>query len=302
MTRLLIAYDGSPSARTAIAAAGALFEHAEAVVAHVHPPTPSLEAERARPRRAAGRRDPRGDRADARRRADARAQRRSNEGVELARAAGLEARGGAALRGHAVARAAGRRRRDRRRRDRLRDPRRRSDRPGRDRQHGLEPAAPRRPRGYSSSPRASPTSPAPCSPASTGQTVRAPRCASPPTTCVRGRSSSPTPGAPPPRDSARSRATRSRSTLAWSSVAMPRWPKTVPRSPARPVSRRRAPTLPMSGQGTWQTLLAAGQEQGAAAILIGSRGRGALASTVLGSVASGLVHAAEMPVLVGSRE
>ena len=31
---------------------------------------------------------------------------------------------------------------------------------------------------------------------------------------------------------------------------------------------------------------------------LGSRGRGAVASTVLGSVASGLVHAAALPVLV----
>ncbi len=55
---------------------------------------------------------------------------------------------------------------------------------------------------------------------------------------------------------------------------------------------------PESGQSEWQTLLAAAREAEAAAILVGSRGRGAVASTVLGSVASGLVHAADLPVLV----
>ena len=53
---------------------------------------------------------------------------------------------------------------------------------------------------------------------------------------------------------------------------------------------------PESGHGEWQTLLAGAQEAGAAAILVGSRGRGAVTSTVLGSVASGLVHAAALPV------
>ncbi|HEX6025168.1 MAG TPA: universal stress protein [Solirubrobacter sp.] len=55
---------------------------------------------------------------------------------------------------------------------------------------------------------------------------------------------------------------------------------------------------PESGQGAWQTLLAEAREAGAAAILVGSRGRGAVTSTVLGSVASGLVHAAALPVIV----
>ena len=55
---------------------------------------------------------------------------------------------------------------------------------------------------------------------------------------------------------------------------------------------------PESGHGEWQTLLAGAQEAGAAAILVGSRGRGAVTSTVLGSVASGLVHAAALPVLI----
>jgi len=51
-------------------------------------------------------------------------------------------------------------------------------------------------------------------------------------------------------------------------------------------------------RGQWRALLASAEEHDAAAILVGSRGRGALTSTVLGSVASGLVHAAARPVLV----
>lgn len=55
---------------------------------------------------------------------------------------------------------------------------------------------------------------------------------------------------------------------------------------------------PESGLGDWQTLLAEARRRQAAAILVGSRGRGAVAATVLGSVTSGLVHAAALPVLV----
>ena len=44
MTRLLIGYDGTDTARAAIAAAGNLFPGAEAVVASVHPRPPSPEA------------------------------------------------------------------------------------------------------------------------------------------------------------------------------------------------------------------------------------------------------------------
>lgn len=55
---------------------------------------------------------------------------------------------------------------------------------------------------------------------------------------------------------------------------------------------------PESGHGDWQTLRQGAQEENAAVVLVGSRGRGAAASTVLGSVASGLVHDASLPVLV----
>lgn len=53
-----------------------------------------------------------------------------------------------------------------------------------------------------------------------------------------------------------------------------------------------------SGEDEWRTLLSGAADEGAAAILVGTRGRGAVAATVLGSVASGLVHAATLPVLV----
>jgi nucleotide-binding universal stress UspA family protein len=55
---------------------------------------------------------------------------------------------------------------------------------------------------------------------------------------------------------------------------------------------------PESGHSNWRTLLKGARDAGATAILVGSRGRGAVTATVLGSVASGLVHAAELPVLV----
>jgi nucleotide-binding universal stress UspA family protein len=55
---------------------------------------------------------------------------------------------------------------------------------------------------------------------------------------------------------------------------------------------------PESGHGDWRTLVRGAQAAGAAALLVGSRGRGALASAALGSVTSGLVHAATLPVIV----
>jgi nucleotide-binding universal stress UspA family protein len=59
---------------------------------------------------------------------------------------------------------------------------------------------------------------------------------------------------------------------------------------------------PESGHGNWQALLEGARDAGASAILVGSHGRGAITSTVLDSVASGLVHAAALPVLVVPRQ
>lgn len=53
-----------------------------------------------------------------------------------------------------------------------------------------------------------------------------------------------------------------------------------------------------SGDSTADALLEGARVAGAAAMLVGSRGRGALGSTVLGSTASNLVQAAELPVIV----
>jgi nucleotide-binding universal stress UspA family protein len=53
-----------------------------------------------------------------------------------------------------------------------------------------------------------------------------------------------------------------------------------------------------SGSGAWRALAEVAAELGVAVIVAGSRGRGGLASTILGSVSSGLVHNAETPVLI----
>jgi nucleotide-binding universal stress UspA family protein len=61
------------------------------------------------------------------------------------------------------------------------------------------------------------------------------------------------------------------------------------------------PLAPESGRGAWRALLHAAEQHQATVILVGSRGRGAAASTVLGSVASGLVHASTLAVMVVPR-
>ena len=53
-----------------------------------------------------------------------------------------------------------------------------------------------------------------------------------------------------------------------------------------------------SGSGAWRALAEVANDRGAAVIVAGSRGRGGLASTILGSVSSGLVHNAETPALI----
>jgi nucleotide-binding universal stress UspA family protein len=50
--------------------------------------------------------------------------------------------------------------------------------------------------------------------------------------------------------------------------------------------------------GAWRTLAATARDEGAAVIVAGSRGRGAIGSAILGSVSAGLVHNAELPVLI----
>jgi nucleotide-binding universal stress UspA family protein len=51
-------------------------------------------------------------------------------------------------------------------------------------------------------------------------------------------------------------------------------------------------------EGTWRALAAAAESEGAAVVVAGNRGRGAMASSILGSVSAGLVHNADVPVLV----
>ena len=60
-------------------------------------------------------------------------------------------------------------------------------------------------------------------------------------------------------------------------------------------------TAVAAGLGISHALAAAAEDQDAAAIVVGSRGRGPIASTVLGSVSAALAHNATRPVLVVGR-
>jgi nucleotide-binding universal stress UspA family protein len=53
-----------------------------------------------------------------------------------------------------------------------------------------------------------------------------------------------------------------------------------------------------SDEGDWRALAAAARTHGAAVIATGTRGLGAARSVLLGSVSSGLIHNAELPILV----
>ena len=53
-----------------------------------------------------------------------------------------------------------------------------------------------------------------------------------------------------------------------------------------------------ASDGAWRAVAAAAQTHGASVIAVGSRGRGAARSALLGSVSSGLVQNAERPILV----
>ena len=52
------------------------------------------------------------------------------------------------------------------------------------------------------------------------------------------------------------------------------------------------------GVRTWQSILDAAKEADAGIVVLGSHGRGAVGSTVMGSVATAVAHHADLPVLI----
>lgn len=286
MTRLLIAYDGSPSARAAIACAGALFPAAEVVVAHVHAPPPSPEA--GSPARVALPDDMIREGIE-RMRAEAHELGRKlvDEGAELARAAGLDARpelrfaltpwrelqvvAGEVEADVVVSGTHGRGPLERvmvgstaasllhhAKRPLLVVP---------DGEHDF--AGPILV-GYDGS-----------DPARAAITFAAEHLTSRPLLVAHAWRMPALLTVPPET------APHVESELSEEGAAL-----------ARDAGLGATPVTLDDTHGQWRSLLAAAEEREAAAILVGSRGRGAITSTVLGSVASGLVHAAARPVLV----
>lgn len=288
MTRLLIAYDGSPSAKDAIAFAGALFPAAAAVVAHVHAPPPSPDtgalARIALP-------DEMVREGIARMRADAQAAGRKavDEGVAQATAAGLDASG--ELRFAITP---------------WRELRALADAVDADvivcGTHGVNPVERVVVGSTASSLLHHADRPLLVVPR---EAVNAP--AGP---ILAGYDGS---------DHAKAalefaaRHLRTREVLVTHAWPVPMFVTTLPDpSPEPPTSEladegaaladeaglRATPVTADGTHGQWRALLAAAEAHDAAAVLVGTRGRGAVASTVLGSVASGLVHAAARPIVV----